>query len=51
MWKTVHFFDVTYIVKNLKTQHKGYATPTDAKRYLLPQSFHPKTIFEAVPYS
>ena len=50
--KTVHFLDVTfYMDRNNKIQHKGYTKPTDAKRYLRPQSFHPKTVFEAVPYS
>ena len=48
----MHFRDVTfYIDKENKIQHKGYTKPTTAKRYLHPQSFHPKTVFKAVPYS
>ena len=33
------------------TSIKSYTKPTDSKRYLRPQSFHPKTVFESVPYS
>ena len=50
--KTVNFLDVTfYIDENNNIQYKSYTKPTDSKRYLRPQSFHPKTVFEAVPYS
>ena len=50
--KTVNYLDVTfYIDENNQIQFKGYTKPTDAKRYLRPQSFHPKTVFKAVPYS
>ena len=50
--KTVHFLDVTfYIDENNHIQYKSYTKPTDSKRYLRPQSFHPKTVFESVPYS
>ena len=50
--KTVHFLDVTFFIdENNVIQYKSYTKPTDSKRYLRPQSFHPKTIFESVPYS
>ena len=50
--KSVHFLDVTfYIDENNHIQYKSYTKPTDSKRYLRPQSFHPKTVFESVPYS
>ena len=50
--KTFNFLNVTfYIDENDRIQYKSYTKPTDAKRYLRPQSFHPKMVFEAVPYS
>ena len=50
--KTVNFLDVTlYIDNDKKIQYKSYSKPTDAKRYLRPQSFHPKNVFESVPLS
>ena len=50
--KTVNFLDVTlYIDQHSKIQYKSYTKPTDAKRYLRPQSFHPKSLFESVPFS
>ena len=50
--KTVNFLDVTfYVDRNNHIQYKSYTKPTDSKRYLRPQSFHPKTVFESVPYS
>ena len=50
--KTVNFLDVTlYIDENNNIQYKSYTKPTDSKRFLRPQSFHPKTVFESVPYS
>ncbi len=48
----INFLDVTlYIDENNKIQYKSFTKPTDSKRYLRPQSFHPKTVFESVPYS
>ena len=50
--KSVNFLDVTlFIDQNNNIQYKSYNKPTDAKRYLRPQSFHPKSVFESVPYS
>ena len=50
--KTIHFLDVTlYIDENNTIHYKSYTKPTDSKQYLRPQSFHPKTVFESVPYS
>lgn len=50
--KSVHFLDLTvYIDNNNKIQHKGYTKPTDAKRYLNPRSFHPRFVFDSVPFS
>ena len=50
--KSVHFLDITfYIDEHNRIHYKGYTKPTDAKRYLRPQSFHPKTTFTSVPLS
>ena len=50
--KTVNFLDVTlYIDIQNKIQYKSYTKPTDAKRYLRPQSFHPRSVFTSVPLS
>ena len=46
------FLDVTiYIDEQNQIQFRSYSKPTDAKRYLRPQSFHPKNVFESVPLS
>ena len=50
--KYVNFLDVTlYIDEHNQIQYKSYSNPTDAKRYLRPQSFHPKNVFVSVPLS
>ena len=50
--KSVNFLDTTlYIDTNNKIQYKSYSKPTDAKRYLQPSSFHPRNVFNSVPYS
>ena len=50
--KSVNFLDVTlYINEQNHIQYKSYTKPTDAKRYLRPQSFHPKNVFSSVPLS
>ena len=50
--KSVNFLDVTlFIDEHNKIQYKSYTKPTDAKRYLRPQSFHPKNVFKSVPLS
>merc|ERR1712240_866103 len=47
--KLVNFIDVTlYIDDQNKIQFKSYSKPTDAKRYLRPQSFHPRNVFKSV---
>ena len=48
----VNFLDVTfYLGENNIIHYRSYTKPTDAKRYLRPQSFHPKNVFKAVPFS
>ena len=48
----VTFLDITlYLGENNKIFYRSYTKPTDAKRYLRPQSFHPKNVFKAVPFS
>ena len=50
--KSVNFLDVTlYLDEENKIQYRSYTKPTDAKRYLRPQSFHPKNVFRSVPLS
>ena len=50
--KSVNFLDVTlYIDEQNHIRYKSYTKPTDAKRYLRPQSFHPKNVFSSVPMS
>ena len=50
--KSVDFLDVTlYLNENNKIQYKGYSKPTDARRFLSPNSFHPKHVFKSVPMS
>ena len=50
--KSVHFLDVIlFIDENNRIQYRSYSKPTDAKRYLRPQSFHPKNVFTSVPLS
>ena len=48
----VTFLDITlYLGENNVIYYRSYTKPTDAKRYLRPQSFHPKNVFKAVPFS
>ena len=48
----VHVLDLgVYLDQDNSIQHRGYSKPTDSKRYLHPHSFHPKSIFNAIPYS
>ena len=50
--KAVHILDLcTYLDENNMIQYKGYAKPTDSKRYLNPNSFHPRSTFNAIPFS
>ena len=32
-------------------QYKGFSKPTDAKRYLDTRSFHPRSVFQSIPFS
>ena len=50
--KSVNFLDLCVYLDNENTiQYKGYSKPTDSKRYLNPNSFHPKAVFDAIPFS
>ena len=50
--RSVHILDLcTWLDENNRIQYKGYSKPTDAKRYLNPNSFHPKSVFNAIPFS
>ena len=50
--KSVHFLDLcVYLDDNNSIQYKSYSKPTDSKRYLNPNSFHPKSVFTAIPFS
>ena len=50
--KSVHHLDLWVYLDDENTIHyRGYTKPTDAKRYLNPRSFHPRSIFNAIPYS
>ena len=50
--KSVHVLDLTASLDQDNTiQYQGYSKPTDSKRYLHPNSFHPQSIFNAIPYS
>ena len=50
--KDVHFLDLSvYLDTDNRIQYKGYSKPTDSKRYLNPNCFHPRTVFTAIPFS
>ena len=50
--KNVHVLDLSASLDQENTiQYQGYSKPTDSKRYLHPNSFHPQSIFNAIPYS
>ena len=50
--KSVHMLELTVYLDDHNTIHyKGYTKPTDAKRYLNTQSFHPRSVFTSIPYS
>ena len=50
--KSVHVLDLwVYLDIDNSIHYRGYTKPTDAKRYLNPRSFHPKSIFNAIPFS
>ena len=50
--RSIDYLDVTIYLDDVnKIQYKSYSKPTDAKRYLNPQSFHPRHVFRSVPMS
>ena len=50
--KSVNFLDLCIYLDDSNVIHyKGYSKPTDAKRYLNPSSFHPNSVFKAIPFS
>ena len=50
--KSVHFLDLcVYLDENNVIHYCGYTKPTDAKRYLNPNSFHPRSVFNSIPFS
>ena len=50
--KSVNFLDITLYIDNAnKIQHKLYTKPTDARSYLNPNSFHPRHVFNSIPFS
>ena len=50
--RSVHVLDLcTYLDENNIIHHCGYTRPTDAKRYLNPNSFHPRSVFNSIPFS
>ena len=50
--KEVNFLDLTLYLENDNTiQYHGYTKPTDSKRYLNPKSFHPRSVFDSIPFS
>ncbi len=50
--KSIHFLDLRiYLGDNNKIEYQGYTKPTDAKRYLNPNSFHPRSVFNSIPFS
>ena len=50
--KSVHVLDLwVYLTDQNLIQYRSYTKPTDSKRYLNPKSFHPKSVFNSVPFS
>ena len=50
--KEVDMLDITpYLDEENVIQYKGFSKPTDAKRYLNTKSFHPRSVFQSIPYS
>ena len=48
----MNFLDLCiYLDSENNIQYKGYSKPTDSKRYLNPNSFHPRAVFDAIPFS
>ena len=52
MERTLTFWTLCVYLDDENTiQYNGYSKPTDSKRYLNPNSFHPKAVFDAIPFS
>ena len=50
--KSVDMLDITpYLEEDNTIQYKGFSKPTDAKRYLNTKSFHPRSVFQSIPFS
>ena len=50
--KSVHILELcVYLDEMNRIHYCGYSKPTDAKRYLNPNSFHPRSVFNSIPFS
>ena len=50
--KQVHCLDISAYLDDDNTVHyRSYMKPTDCKRYLNPNSFHPRFVFNSIPFS
>ena len=50
--KSVHILELCVYLDELnRINYCGYSKPTDAKRYLNPNSFHPRSVFNSIPFS
>ena len=50
--RAVHFLEISvYLHGDNIIPYSPYSKPTDAKRYLNPNNFHPKSVFNAIPFS
>ena len=50
--KSVHFLELqNYLDEDNTIHYRSYTKPTDAKRYLNPNSFHPAAVFKSIPFS
>ena len=50
--KSVNIMDLcAYLEEDNTIQYRGCTKHTDAKRYLNPKSFHPKQVFDSIPFS
>ena len=50
--RSVQMLDLfVYLEENNIIHYKGYSKPNDSTRYLNPNSFHPRSVFNAIPFS
>ena len=50
--RSVNCLDLTiYLDENNQLQYRSYTKPTDSKRYLNPKSYHPRFVFDSIPFS